>query len=78
MSKKIDTSAQFLEFYAKKGHYLVELSENHFKNKEYKKTLELLAQAHGLFEKGGAKNEAEKVKARFNDIKKTYFTSTKA
>jgi hypothetical protein len=30
-----------------------------------------------MFEKGGAKDEAEKVKARFNDIKKTYFTSTK-
>jgi len=77
MSWKIDTSAQFLDFYVKKAQYLVELSENHFKNKEYKKTLELLSQAHGLFEKGGAKDEAEKVKARFNDIKKTYFTSTK-
>jgi hypothetical protein len=73
----IDTSKQFLAFYLKKGQYLVELSENHFKNKEYKKTLELLSQAHGMFEKGGAKDEAEKVKARFNDIKKTYFTSTK-
>ena len=77
MSPKIDTSAQFLEFYAKKGRYLVELSENHFKNKEYKKTLELLSQAHGMFEKGGVTDEAEKVKVRFNDIKKTYFTSTK-
>ncbi|MBY8979762.1 MAG: hypothetical protein KGD72_05185 [Candidatus Lokiarchaeota archaeon] len=77
MSPKIDTSKQFIEFYIKKGQYLVELSENHFKNKEYKKTLELLAQAHGFFEKGGEKNEAEKVKARFNDIKKNFFTSTK-
>ena len=77
MSPKIDTSAQFLAFYVKKGQYLVELSENHFKNKEYKKTLELLSQAHGLFEKGGATDEAEKVKVRFNDIKKNYFTSTK-
>jgi len=77
MSRKIDTSAQFLEFYVKKGQYLVELSENHFKNKEYKKTLELLSQAHGMFEKGGAKDEAEKVKGRFNDIKKNFFTSTK-
>ena len=77
MSRKIDTSAQFIEFYAKKGHYLVELSENHFKSKEYKKCLELLSQAHGMFEKGGAKDDAEKVKARFNDIKKNYFKSTK-
>ncbi|TES94191.1 MAG: hypothetical protein E3J90_12965 [Promethearchaeota archaeon] len=77
MSRKIDTSAQFLAFYLKKGHYLVELSENHFKNKEYKKCLELLSQAHSLFEKGGAKDEAEKVKVKFNDIKKNFFTSTK-
>ena len=76
MSRKIDTSAQFIEFYIKKGQYLVELSENHFKNKEYKKCLELLSQAHGLFEKGGAKDEAEKVKVKFNDIKKNFFKST--
>ncbi len=73
MSRKIDTSAQFIEFYIKKGHYLVELSENHFKNKEYKKCLELLSQAHSMFEKGGAKEEAESVKLKFNDIKKTFF-----
>jgi hypothetical protein len=73
MSRKIDTSAQFIEFYVKKGHYLVELSENHFKNKEYKKCLELLSQAHGMFEKGGAKEEAEKVKLKFTDIKKKFF-----
>jgi len=77
LSRKIDTSAQFLAFYLKKGHYLVELSENHFKNKEYKKCLELLSKAHSLFEKGGAKDEAEKVKVKFNDIKKNFFTSTK-
>lgn len=77
LSRKIDTSAQFIAFYLKKGHYLVELSENHFKNKEYKKCLELLSQAHSLFEKGGAKDEAEKVKVKFNDIKKNFFTSTK-
>ena len=77
MSRKIDTSAQFIEFFIKKGHYLVELSENHFKNREYKKSLELLSQAHTMFEKGGEKAEAEKVKARFNDIKKNFFSSTK-
>ncbi len=77
MSRKIDTSAQFIEFFVKKGHYLVELSENHFLNREYKKSLELLSQAHTMFEKGGAKAEAEKVKARFNDIKKNFFSSTK-
>jgi len=73
MSRKIDTSAQFIEFYVKKGHYLVELSENHFKNREYKKCLELLSQAHSMFEKGGAKEDSEKVKLKFNDIKKTFF-----
>ena len=73
MSKKIDTSSQFIEFYVKKGHYLVELSENHFKNKEYKKCLELLSQAHGMFEKGGAKDEAEKVKSKFEEIKMKFF-----
>ncbi len=78
LSRKIDTSAQFIEFFVKKGHYLVELSENHFRNKEYKKCLELLSQAHSLFEKGGAKDEAEKVKVKFNDIKKNFFTSTKS
>jgi len=77
MSRKIDTSAQFIEFFIKKGHYLVELSENHFKNKEYKKCLELLSQAHGMFEKGGAKEDAEKVKVKFNDIKKNFFNVNK-
>ncbi len=72
MSRKIDTSAQFIEFFVKKGKYLVELADNHFKNREYKKSLELLSQAHTMFEKGGAKTEAENVKARFNDIKKNY------
>ena len=77
MSRKIDTSAQFIEFFIKKGHYLVELSENHFKNKEYKKCLELLSQAHGMFEKGGAKEEAEKVKKKFADIKENFFNVNK-
>lgn len=77
MSRKIDTSAQFIEFFIKKGRYLVELSENHFLNREYKKSLKLLSKAHTMFEKGGAKAEAEKVKARFNDIKKNFFSSTK-
>jgi hypothetical protein len=73
----IDTSKQFLAFYLKKGQYLVELSENHFKNREYKKCLELLSQAHGLFKKGGAKDEAEKVEVKFKEIKKNFFTSAK-
>ena len=37
MSRKIDTSEQFIEFYKKKADNLVEISENHFKTKEYKK-----------------------------------------
>ena len=72
MSKNIDTSSQFLEYYVKKGHNLVELSENHLKNKEYKKCLELLSQAYAMFEKGGATEDAKKVKAKFQEIKSTY------
>ncbi|MHA1438130.1 MAG: hypothetical protein ACTSPD_11185 [Promethearchaeota archaeon] len=73
MSKKIDTSAQWNEFYVKKGQYLVELSENHYMNKEYKKSLELLSQAYAMYEKGGAHEEAAKVKEKFNSIKSTHF-----
>ncbi|MBN1800928.1 MAG: hypothetical protein JW891_05435 [Candidatus Lokiarchaeota archaeon] len=73
MSKKIDTSGQFIEFYKKKGDYLVELSNNHLMNKEYKKSLELLSQAFAMYEKGGANELAEQTKAKFNEIKAKYF-----
>ena len=73
MSKDTDTSGQWIEFYVKKGKYLEELSENHFMNKEYKKCLELLSQAFSMFEKGGAKEEAARIKERFNHIKTTHF-----
>ena len=73
MSKDVDTSSQFIEFYNKKGKYLEELSENHFKNKEYKKCLELLSQACAMFEKGKAMGEAERIKKKFNEIKENYF-----
>ena len=75
MKKKlpIDTSDQFLKFYKQKGLYLVELSENHFKNREYKKTLELLKQAHVMFQKGSYTEEAEKTKQRFAEIKEKFF-----
>lgn len=69
----VDTSAQFIEFYKKKGDYLVELSENHFMNKEYKKTLELLSQAFAMYEKGGAIELAAKTKAKFLHIKEEHF-----
>ncbi len=68
-----DTSDQFLAFYKKKGDNLAELSQNHFKNKEYKKALELLNQAYGMYVKAGAKEEAETTKNRFNEIKENYF-----
>lgn len=74
MDKKIDTSEQFLEFYKRKGDYLVELSENHFKNKEYKKTLELLNQAYAMYQKGNCMQDAENVKQKFQEIKQKYFT----
>ncbi|MFX0058177.1 MAG: hypothetical protein ACFE8J_07745 [Candidatus Heimdallarchaeota archaeon] len=74
MDRKIDTSEQFLEFYKRKGDYLVELSENHFKNKEYKKTLELLNQAYAMYQKGNCMQDAENVKQKFQEIKQKYFT----
>ena len=73
MEKKIDTSDQFIEFYKKKGDYLVTLSENHFKNIEYRKCLELLNQAYTMYMKGNYTELAEKVKERFMEIKETYF-----
>ena len=73
MSKMVDTSKQFLEFYKKKGDYLVELSENHFMNREYKKTLELLSQGFAMYEKGGCKELAAKTKEKFIRIKETHF-----
>ncbi len=72
MSRKIDTSGQFIEFYVKKGKYLEELSENHLKNKEYKKALELLSQSYSMYEKGGAKDDASRIKEKFNKIKTQY------
>ncbi len=73
MSEKIDTSAQFLEFYKKKGDYLVSLSENHFKNKEYKKTLELLNQAYAMYQKGSCTEDMLRTKQKFQEIKDNYF-----
>jgi len=72
MDRKIDTSAQFIEFYKKKGDYLVTLSENHFKNIEYKKSLELLNQAYNMYMKGNYTDLAEKTKQRFTEIKENY------
>jgi hypothetical protein len=68
-----DTSDQWIEFYVKKGKYLEELSENHYMNKEYKKTLELLNQAHNMYTKGGATEEAQRIKEKFTTIKSTHF-----
>ena len=73
MDWKIDTSEQFIEFYKKKGDYLVSLSENHFKNIEYRKCLELLNEAYGLYMKGNYTELAEKTKQRFLEIKEKYF-----
>ena len=67
--KNIDTSKQFIEFYIKKGKYLEELSQNHYMNKEFKKCLELLSQSYSMFEKGGAKEESQRVKEKFVKIK---------
>jgi hypothetical protein len=72
MDRKIDTSKDFLAFYKKKGDYLVELSENHFKNKEFQKTLELLNQAYSMYIKCNAVEDAENIKKRYLDIKQNY------
>ncbi|MHA1804171.1 MAG: hypothetical protein ACTSU4_06495 [Promethearchaeota archaeon] len=77
MNEKIDTSGQFIEFYKKKGDYLYELSQNHFMNREYKKTLELLNQAYSMYVKAGAKEDAERIKQRFNQIKEKYLKKKK-
>ncbi|MHA1255030.1 MAG: hypothetical protein ACTSPS_05450 [Promethearchaeota archaeon] len=73
MSRKVDTSQQFIEFFKKKADNLVEISENHFKTKEYRKTLELLNQAHSFYVKANATELAEKTKSRFNEIKAQFF-----
>lgn len=72
MDKKIDTSDQFIEFYKKKGDYLVSLSENHFKNVEYRKCLELLNQAYSMYTKGNYTELANKTKQRFLEVKAKY------
>ncbi len=41
-----DTSSQFIEFYKKKARNLVEIAMNHYKNRELKKSCELLSQAY--------------------------------
>jgi len=69
----IDTSDQFLAFYKKKGDYLVELSKNHYMNKEYKKTLELLNQAYAMYQKGSFTEDMENTKKRFAEIKEKHF-----
>jgi len=69
----VDTKEQWNEFYVKKGKYLVELSENHYSNKEYKKTLELLSQAYNMYKKGGAMELANEVKEKFDTIKARHF-----
>lgn len=69
----VDTKDQWNEFYVKKGNYLVELSENHYANKEYKKSLELLSQAYAMYEKGGAIEHANQTKEKFEEIKTKHF-----
>lgn len=68
----INTEKDFMKFFQNKGDYLVELSENHFKNKEYKKTLELLNQAYSMYVKCNNTDDAEKTKQRFLEIKSNF------
>jgi len=64
-----DTSPQFIEFYKKKANNLVEIAENHYKNRELKKSCELLSQAYSFFNKAGELDKANEVKKRFGEIK---------
>ena len=64
-----DTSGQFIEFYKKKADNLVVISENHYKNKELRKSLELLSQAYSFYKKAGAPDKAEETKKLFEAIK---------
>jgi len=73
MSKKIDTSDQFIQFYKKKGDYLISLVDNHYANREYKKCLELLNQAYTMYQKGSYTEDMANTKKRFDDIKETHF-----
>jgi hypothetical protein len=68
-----NTSGQWIEFYKKKGDNLMELSRNHISNKEYRKALELLSQAHSMYKKGNCLEDAEKAKERFTEIKQAHF-----
>jgi len=72
MDNKINTGKDFMKFFQTKGDYLVELSENHFKNKEYEKALELLNQAYSNYVKCNNSNDAEKTKKRYIDIKNNF------
>lgn len=69
MENKINTGNDFLRFFQTKGDYLVELSENHFKNKEYEKAMELLNQAYSNYMKCKNVDDAEKTKKRYLEIK---------
>ena len=73
MSRKIDTAEQFMTFFKQKADNLVEISENHFKNKEYRKCLELLNEAYGMYKKGNYTDLAERTKQKFMEIKEKYF-----
>lgn len=64
-----DTSSQFIEFYKKKARNLVEIAMNHYKNRELKKSCELLSQAYSFYKKAGESDNAEQVKKRFEEIK---------
>lgn len=64
-----DTSGQWIKFYKKKADNLVEIAENHYKNRELRKSCELLSQAFTFYKKAGELNEAEQVKKKFEEIK---------
>jgi len=72
-----DTSGQWIEFYKKKGDNLMELSKNHISNKEYKKALQLIKEAHTMYKKGNCVEDAERAKDQFIEIKETHFKKKK-
>jgi hypothetical protein len=72
-----NTSGQWIEFYKKKGDNLMALSKNHISNKEYRKALELLKEAHTMYKKGNCVEDAERAKEKFTEIKKKHFKKKK-
>lgn len=63
---------QVNEFFVKRAKLAEDIAEQHIKDKELKKGLELLNQAYQFYTKAGTVDDATRIKARFVEIKKQY------